>query len=91
MIEISDPNSMATGNKIIFDINNELNKNCILIDDILGRLDKEKLINLLKNLETCKRQIIATLHTPQLSFIKSKIRANIIKTENFELKRQVNN
>ena len=88
LIKMSDPNLMAAGNKVTFDINNEINKNCILIDDILGRLDKEKLIKILKNLETCNRQVIATLHLSQLSFIKNKVKAKIINTKNFELKNE---
>ena len=91
MIKISDPNLMAAGNKIMFDINEEIDKNCILIDDILCRLDNEKLIKILKNLETCNRQVIATLNISRLDDIKNKVKANIINTENFELKEESNN
>ena len=87
LVKISDPNLMAAGNRVMFEINDELNKNCILIDDILGSLCKEKLIKILKNLETCNRQVIATLHISQLRFIKNKVKAKIINTENFELKK----
>src|SRR3989339_1086469 len=60
LIKISNPNIMSKGQNIISFINNEINKNCILIDDVLLRLDDENLIKILKNLETCNRQVIAT-------------------------------
>ena len=85
LIKISNPNIMSKGQNIISFINNEINKNCILIDDVLLRLDDENLIKILKNLETCNRQVIATLNTSQFDFIKDKIQANIINTESFEL------
>jgi len=86
LIEMFDLNSMAMGNRIMFEINNELNKNCLVIDDGLERLDQEKLIKVLKNLSNCKRQVILTLQLSQLSFIKNKIKANIINTKDFKLK-----
>jgi len=88
LIKISDPNLMAAGNKVIFDINNEIDKNCLLIDDMFGMLDKEKLVKILKNLETCNRQVIVTMQISQLAHIKNKIKANIINTEDFELKNE---
>ncbi|HJX50792.1 MAG TPA: AAA family ATPase [Candidatus Nanoarchaeia archaeon] len=88
LIKIFNPDLMAAGNKVMFEINNEINKNCILMDDVLCSLDKEKLVKTLKNLETCKRQVICTLNIARLEDIKSKIKANIIDTKNFKLKNE---
>lgn len=87
LIKISDPNIMAVGNRIMFDIHNEINKTCILVDDELGRLDHEKMTRILKDLETCNRQVIATLYPDQLESVNGKVKANIINTKEFELKK----
>ena len=81
-----DINSMASGNRIILEIQKALNSTALIIDDYLGRLDKEKLIKALKELVDSKRQIIATLHSSQFNEIKGKIKANIINTKDFKLK-----
>ena len=86
--EVYSLNTLSLGQKIMFDINNEINKTCILMDDILFRLDDQNLIKILKNLENSKRQVIATLNNSRLDEIKNKIKANIINSEDFELKKE---
>ena len=86
LVQNSTPPLMSAGEKVMFDINNIITENCILIDDLLCRLDKENLIKILKTFETCNRQVIAVIQVCQLDSIKGKIKANIIDTKDFKLK-----
>ena len=83
-----DSDIISLGEKIMLKIRGSINKSTILIDDLLYRLDSEKLIEILNGLASCNRQIIVTLDISQLGRIKKNLKGNIniIKTENFELK-----
>ena len=61
------------------------NEKTVLIDDVLGRLNKEEQIKYLNKLSN-KRQVIITIHDSELDRIKDSIKANIIDTKNFELR-----
>lgn len=89
LVNLFDINSMSTGQRMMFYINNEINKNCLVLDGPLYRLVDKNLIKTLKSLEKCNRQVIATLCLPRHDFIKNKIKVNIIKTEDFELKNDI--
>lgn len=80
-----DSCAMASGNRIMFEIQKALNTTTLVLDDSLGRLDSDKLIRTLRELVDSGRQIIATLHSSQFKTIDGKIKANIIHTKDFEL------
>lgn len=73
------------GKKLMLHIDHMLGLNeTILMDDALGSLNQESLIRILDKLSNSGKQVILTLN--DYADI-SKVNANIIKTENFELKR----
>ena len=82
---------MSRGDLDELRIDNEIGKSALLIDGLLGCFDYDRLGRVLKKLEGCGRQVIVTMHENGLENATKKIKANIIKTENFELKNQDNN
>lgn len=79
-------NHLSVGEKEVFQIEDILNESTILIDDNLNGLSNELLIKVLKKLAASKRQVIVTLISSRFQEIKTKIKANIIDSKNFELK-----
>jgi len=77
--------SMSAGSRKVFDVKRILNNTTLLLDDSLQGLNEEKLIGALKELVNSNKQIITTLSPQNLNLIKKKIKANIIKTKEFEL------
>lgn len=73
------------GEKMMLHIDRVLGLNeTLLMDDILGALDERSALETLNKLSTSGKQVILTLK--DYTDI-SKIKANIINTKNFELKR----
>ena len=77
---------LSIGKQIEFQIQQEINPGCFLIDDLLCRFSQKDILRILKDLECCGRQVIVTLHWERLKDIKDKINAKIINMDDFKLK-----
>ena len=71
---------------IEFQIQQEINPGCLLIDNLLYALSSESLLKILKKLENCGSQVIVTLHKERLKEVEGKIQAKIIDVDKFKLK-----
>lgn len=89
LTETYSTENLSKGNKIMLDIDSVLD-GTIVIDGNLDRLNNEFLIKALKKLADSKRQVIVTLaRTDRLDDIKKEVKANIIDTRDFELKKDL--
>lgn len=78
--------SLSHSQRLLLDIQNELHKSTIVIDTYLEWLNSRDLLEALTELSNCNRQVMITLEPSQVNKIKSKIKANIIDTKDFELR-----
>ncbi|MFH0888124.1 MAG: AAA family ATPase [Planctomycetota bacterium] len=79
-------NYLAHGDSIMMQIDSILNDKTIMIDDVLGFLNREQLNKTLIKLSNSGKQIILTLSIGGLSVVNSKIKINIIDTKDFKLR-----
>ncbi|MFH1226442.1 MAG: AAA family ATPase [Planctomycetota bacterium] len=77
---------LEASDSIMMQIDAILNGKTIVIDDVLGFLNREKMNEALTKMVKSGRQIIITLNISGLSVINGKIKANIINTNAFKLK-----
>jgi len=87
LFEKYTPDLMDRGRRVMFEIDKKINKTCIVFDDFLYGLAEKRLIQVLKRLESSGRQVIVTMCSPGIDFFKHNIKANVIDTSYFDLKK----
>lgn len=83
LLEIYAPDKISERQKIFFQIQKILNSTTLVFDDLLGRLNIEDSLEILKKLSMSKRQVILTINSREWSKLKNKIKANVIDTGSF--------
>ena len=86
LVEQSGLNLMAMGDKTLFWIKQEIEKDSVtLVEGLFEILDGDKLTSAIELFSKSDRNFIVTINLSTYAKIKDKITANIINTEDFEL------